>query len=77
MEEINRQKYIILKNELYKIIEKIDSVNDTHIKLNTSLNKSLLIDNKIVEKELFDSIYKENNKIEAEIRNIITTINNM
>lgn len=77
MEEINRQKYIMLKNELYKIIEKIDVINDIHIKLNTSLNKSLLIDNKIIEKELFDSIYKENNKIENELRNVITIINNM
>ena len=55
-DELLRRKYRNLLNKLYPIINKLEFLYDDHDKLVISLKNNILVDNKIVEPEIYNNL---------------------
>lgn len=76
IDDITRQKYNILKNQLYTIKNKLSTLNEYNEELYSLLKESVLLDNNIFNEELLSSINNEIKEISIElINNIIPLIN--
>lgn len=60
---MRRQKYRILRKKLYGIKEEIEELNKTWEEVISSMKKSLLIDDKIVEESNMETVNKTNHLI--------------
>lgn len=77
LEEELKEKYLQLRVKLYNIKNKLNIQNDNYDDLNILIKETLLVDNDIIENDLFKSLKKENEQIIAELTNIvIPKINN-
>jgi len=76
-QEILKEKYRILKANVIEIRNDLRELNEDLLKLKGKMKNGLMIDNKIVEEELYDSINKSNENINEEINyQVIPNINN-
>jgi len=76
-QEILKEKYRILKANVIEIRNDLRELNEDLLKLKGKMKNGLMIDNKIVEEELYDSINKSNESIIEEINyQVIPNINN-
>lgn len=62
-DEMRRQRYRILRKKLYGIKEEIEELNETYEEVISSMKKSLLIDDKIVEESTMETVNKTNHSI--------------
>lgn len=74
---ILKEKYLNLQSNLYDIRIKLTSLIEDYDLLKSSVKNALLIDDKIVEEELFSLISKELGNVFTELTdNVIPSINN-
>ena len=62
-DEMRRQRYRILRKKLYGIKEEIEELNETYEEVISSMKKSLLIDDKIVEESTMERAKGTNQSI--------------
>lgn len=75
-EQIDREKYINLKNNMYNIKVNIIELEDMYEDLIMNIKESFMIDNKIIYEEKFNQIQDNIKKIKNEtINEIIPRIN--
>lgn len=76
-DEILKQKYRYLRNRLYTIRNKMNSLIEIHDTTYNNLTEFILIDNKILEEEKFNELKQTEKNIKDEMSNtIIPRINN-
>ena len=76
-EEMIRVKYRYLQSKLYDIKNKLHDMNNLTEDIKSSLKQSIIIDDKIVEEDLFDSIKNEQQDVYEElVLEILPTVSN-
>ena len=76
-EEMIRVKYRYLQSKLYDIKNRLHDMNNLTEDIKSSLKQSIIIDDKIVEEDLFDSIKNEQQDIYEElVSEILPTVSN-
>lgn len=75
-EELMKVKYRQLKNQLTEIKEELELLKDDYNDLNGTIKETLLIDDKIVEEDLFISISNDTDKVLNELTNVVIPIIN-
>ena len=73
---IDSTKYIILKQELNVLKNKIKELNEIHEELTTEIKSTLLINEEIIDKDELGSILNTNNIIIKEIDEVLMPIIN-
>ena len=73
---IDSTKYIILKQELNVLKNKIKELNEIHEELTTEIKSTLLINEEIIDKDELGSILNNNNIIIKEIDEVLMPIIN-
>ena len=72
----NNTYYIILRDKINEIKEKIISFDENMIELKESMKESILINDEVLNNDLFELIFSENKEINNNINyNIIPRIN--
>lgn len=76
-EEMIRVKYHYLQSKLYDIKNKLHDINDVTEDIKSSLKESIIMDDKIIEEDLFDSVKDRQLKIYEElVSEILPTVSN-
>lgn len=76
-EEMIRVKYRYLQSKLYDIKNKLHDMNNLTEDIKSSLKQSIIIDDKIVEEDLFYSIKNEQQDVYEElVLEILPTVSN-
>ena len=70
-DELLRQKYVVLKTNLYNLKDKLTRLNLIYDELNLAIKSMLLVDNSILNEDDFINICIVNNDIKHEISNVI------
>lgn len=77
LEEELKEKYRQLREKLYNIKNKLNILDDVYDDLNILMKETLLIDDQVVNEDIFKSLKTDNKKIINELTNtIIPQINN-
>lgn len=64
-------KYTQLYNELKSIKDKLNDLDMVYNELNNALKETLMLDDKIIEEDMFKSIKEETNSIRSELVDFI------
>ncbi len=71
MDDLKKQDYIRLKNDLLSIRNLIDSLNKDYVTLTSYLERGLKIDNRIIEKEKWDMIGNRQKEVLTDINQVV------
>ncbi|HIT10098.1 MAG TPA: hypothetical protein IAC24_00655 [Candidatus Onthousia faecigallinarum] len=75
-EEMKRQKYRNLLNQLYQIQEQWEKVDQAYSENHKELKENFVIDDKMVEEDTWNQVRQESDEIEQELRQVMVRINN-